>query len=249
MEAVKCAALLALTLFAMGYALWVARRFERGERKTDKETGKEAPQPECRHRREVVGKSRFVLPARSQPAPKAATAGKNGKADEKADIFAPANVPRHPRQIPPEKLDEVFGAPPPGESNDPMEHSMPLYEDDYAAETDEDEDENGGPQPIQGRPRATGDSFEKIGETYRALVHDNPLTDEKRQEIGETLLSLKRTDMFEAIVSAAPGGEDKVKSLIDAHLAAFHKKIAARAAGSPSPPASVPDGFDVRNFA
>ena len=126
---------------------------------------------------------------------------------------------------------------------------MPLYEDDYAAETDEDEDENGGPQPIQGRPRATGDSFEKIGETYRALVHDNPLTDEKRQEIGETLLSLKRTDMFEAIVSAAPGGEDKVKSLIDTHLAAFHKKIAARAAGSPSPPAPVPDGFDVRNFA
>lgn len=249
METTKTAALLALTLFAVGYALWVVLRFERGERKADKETGKEAPQPERRNRREVVGKSRFVLPARSQPTPKAAMAGKNGKADEKADIFAPEKVPEHPRQIPPDKLDDVFGAPPPGESNDPMEHSMPLYEDDYAAETDEDEDENGGPQPIQGRPRATGDSFEKIGETYRALVHDNPLTDGKRQEIGETLLSLKRTDMFEAIVSAAPGGEDKVKSLIDAHLAAFHKKIAARAAGSPSPPAPVPDGFDVRNFA
>ena len=84
---------------------------------------------------------------------------------------------------------------------------------------------------------------------YRTVAHDNPLTDEKQQETGRTLLGLKQTDMFEAIVSAAPDGNDKVSRLIDAYLTAFQRRIAAEDAGGPSPQAPVPEGFDVRDFA
>ena len=83
--------------------------------------------------------------------------------------------------------------------------------------------------------------FAEIGEAYRTVAHDNPLTDEKQQETGRTLLGLKQTDMFEAIVSAAPDGNDKVSRLIDAYLTAFQRRIAAEDAGGPSPQAPVPD--------
>lgn len=249
MEAgIRSVVLSLLALCAVGYTLWSAcclRRLARGTRKA--EGGNPAPRTGGEPRREIIGKSRFVLP-RSQSQTQAATTEKTGKGDEKADIFAGASVPEHPRQIPPEKLDEVFGAPPAGEANEPDEYSLPLYEEpDYAAEDEDDED--GGPLPLAGRPRATGESFEQIGEAYRTVVHGNPLTDEKQQEVGRTLLGLKRTDMFEAIVSAAPDGNAKVSVLIDAYLAAYERKVAAEAAGSPSPQAPVPEGFDVRKFA
>ena len=114
---------------------------------------------------------------------------------------------------------------------------------------DEDEGEHDDTQPPAGRSLAKGVRFEQIGEAYRTVAHDNPLTDEKQQETGRTLLGLKQTDMFEAIVSAAPDGNDKVSRLIDAYLTAFQRRIAAEDAGGPSPQAPVPEGFDVRDFA
>lgn len=243
MEAVKTAALAALTLLATGYALWTAAYFVRGGKKKNSSAVsmlKRTP------RRKVIGASRFVLPRR-QSQPQAATSAKNEGGDEKANIFAEASVPEHPRQIPPEKLDEVFGTPPEGEANEPDEYSLPLYEDDYAAEEDEDEDD--GPQPHGGRPRATGVSFERISEAYRAIAHDNPLTEEKRQETGRTLLELKRTDLFEAIVSARPDGNDRVSELIDSYMQAFYRSVSECAERKDTPPAPIPEGFDVRNFA
>ena len=82
-------------------------------------------------------------------------------------------------------------------------------------------------QPPAGRSLAKGVRFEQISEAYRTVAHDNPLTDEQQQETGRTLLGLKQTDMFEAIVSAAPDGNDKVSRLIDAYLTAFQRRIAA----------------------
>ena len=250
MEAMRTAVLLALSFVAVGYALWVAVYFMRGQRSRKRSA---APLPAPEPRRSIVGKSRFTLPERSQPTPTAAIGSGSAKSGEKDDIFVPGSVQKHPRQIPPEKLDEVFGVPPEGESNDPDDEDCPLTEaSDYEAEIeadmdadDENEDES---QPPAGRSLAKGVRFENIGEAYRTVVHDNPLTNEKQQEVGQTLLELKRTDMFEAIVSACPDGNDKVKSLIDAYLTAFQKKIAASSAGSPSPQAPVPEGFDVRDF-
>lgn len=249
---ITTAALLFLTLFAVGYALWVMAYFTRGERR-EKPPG--TPAPERKNRRDVIGKSRFVLPPQSKPAPTTATDPENGKTDEKADIFALASEPQHPRQIPPEKLDEVFGIPPAGVSNDPDPEDCPLlvaspgdYEADMEREIERDDEDDNESQPPAGRSLAKGVPFESIGEAYRTVAHDNPLTDEKRQEVGQTLLGLKQTDMFEAIVSARPDGNDKVSRLIDTYLEAFHRKTAAGNAGGPSPQVPLPDGFDVRKF-
>lgn len=91
-------------------------------------------------------------------------------------------------------------------------------------------------------------SFEQMGEAYRHVVHDPPSTDEQREETGRVLLGLKQTDMFEVIVSGRPDGNDRVKSLIDTYLSAFHRRMSERSAESPSPQGSVPTGFDVREF-
>lgn len=247
MDALRTAVLVALALFAAGYALWVARWFLRGQRTAGT---KQASPPKAEARLAIIGKSRFTMPHRSQATPTAATGSENVKEAEKAGIFAGASVHEYPRQIPPEKLDEVFGVPPAGENNDPEPYEAPLYEEepfpDFEAEIeremDEDEGEHDDTQPPAGRSLAKGVRFEQISEAYRTVAHDNPLTDEKQQETGRTLLGLKQTDMFEAIVSAAPDGNDKVSRLIDAYLTAFQRRIAAEDAGGPSPQAPVPEG-------
>lgn len=236
-------AILVFVVCAAVYALWSMYRLRREARRSKV---RDTPARGCQRRKEVIGPSRFVLPRRESQ-PQAAMSAESAASAEKARIFAPASVQEHPRQIPPEKLDEVFGAPPEGASNEPDSYDLPLYEEpDYAAEDDDDEDD--GPPPGRGRPRATGASFEKIGEAYRSVAHDNPLTEAKQQEVGHTLLGLKQTDMFEAIVLARPDGSDKVGRLIDSYLEAFHRKIASQAAESPSPQVPVPEGFDVRSY-
>ena len=58
----------------------------------------------------------------------------------------------------------------------------------------------------------------------------------------------RKRDVFEVIVSGRPDGNDRVKSLIDTYLSAFHRRMSERSAESPSPQGSVPTGFDVREF-
>ena len=155
MQTVQTAVLLALTLFAVGYAVWVAVYFVRGERPQKKNA---APPLSPASRRGIIGKSRFVLPPRCQPTPVATIGSGNVESEEKADIFAPGNVPQHPRQIPPEKLDEVFGAPPEGERNEADDIISPLievpladYEADMDADMNMDDESEAESQPPAGR--------------------------------------------------------------------------------------------------
>ena len=238
-------ALWLLPLFAVGYALWAFFRLWRMER-NEPADGIVAEDTPCRQ------ESRFVLDPRHSR-PQAAVESETEKVTEKADIFVPTNVPEHPRQIPPEDLDEVFGVAPEGEPNEPLEIDFPLYDESFpdadAEEPDYDEDEDDTEElPLLGRSLAQGVSFEQMGEAYRHVVHDPPSTDEQREETGRVLLGLKQTDMFEVIVSGRPDGNDRVKSLIDTYLSAFHRRMSERSAESPSPQGSVPTGFDVREF-
>ena len=242
-------ALWLLPLFAVGYALWAFFRLRRME-PNEPADGIVAEDTPCRQ--EIIGRSRFVLDLRHSR-PQAAVESETEKVTEKADIFVPTNVPEHPRQIPPEDLDEVFGVAPEGEPNEPLEIDFPLYDESFpdadAEEPDYDEDEDDTEElPLLGRSLAQGVSFEQMGEAYRHVVHDPPSTDEQREETGRVLLGLKQTDMFEVIVSGRPDGNDRVKSLIDTYLSAFHRRMSERSAESPSPQGSVPTGFDVREF-
>lgn len=235
-----------LTACAVGYAIWAVWYLIRESRCNNRRPSVLA---NATVRKEIIGKSRFVLDrCRSQP--HATIAAGTEKGIEKEDIFAPASVPEHPRQIPPEDLDEVFGEVPAGEQNEPLDIYYPLYEEsfpDTEAEEPDDEDET-EELPLQGRSLAQGVSFEQMGEVYRHVVHDPPITDYQKEETGRLLLGLKETDMFEAIVSGCPDGNDRVKNLIDTYLSAFHRRMAAGAAESPSPQGAVPEGFDVHDY-
>lgn len=235
-----------LTVCAVGYALWAAWYLFRESRRSNRRLPVSDAAP---RRREIIGKSRFVLDRRCS-LPQAAVAAKTEKGIEKEPIFAPASAPEHPRQIPPEDLDEVFGEVPAGEQNEPLDIYYPLYEEsfpDTEAEESDDEDET-EELPLLGRSLAQGVSFEQMGEVYRHVVHDPPITDYQKEETGRLLLGLKETDMFEAIVSGCPDGNDRVKNLIDTYFSAFHRRMAAEAAESPSPQGVVPEGFDVRDY-
>lgn len=241
----------------VGYALWVVVYFYVADRKTKggRSTNREAHTSlKARRKTDIVGKSRFVLPPRRQPQPQTAVDFENEKPNENTDIFAPASVPEHPRQIAPEELDEVFGDVPDGEANEPLNIDFPLYEnvksfpDEQAEGPDIDAEDDTEDLPLLGRTLAQGVSFEQLGEAYRLMVQDPPITNEQREETGRILLGLKGTDMFEAIVSGRPDGNDKVKNLIDTYLTAFNRQMSQRSGESPSLQGEVPAGFNVRSY-
>lgn len=235
-----------LTVCAVGYVLWAAWYLFRESRRSNRRPPVSGAAP---RRREIIGKSRFVL-TRRRSLPQAAVAAETEKGIEKEPIFAPARASEHPRQIPPEDLDEVFGEVPAGEQNEPLDIYYPLYEESFPdTEAEESDDEDATEElPLLGRSLAQGVSFEQMGEVYRHVVHDPPITDEQKEETGRVLLGLKETDLFEAIVSGCPDGNDRVKNLIDTYLSAFHRRMAAEAAESPSAQGVVPEGFDVRDY-
>ena len=239
-----------LIAFAVIYAVWTLVYLTRSGKTVKKKSDTNEPNPEKRKKGDIIGKSRFVLPLSGQSRSEAAVTPETELDTEKENIFAPASVPEHPRQIAPEELDDVFGIVPEGETNEPLDIDYPLvvkpFPEEEAEETeDEDESEE---LPIKGKPVDQGVSFEQRGEAYRHVVHNPTITDEQKEETGRVLLNLKGTDMFEAIVSGQPERGDKVDILINTYLTAFQKQIAERSAESLPPQGEVPTGFDVRDF-
>lgn len=246
-----------LVVFAILYSLWTMYYTMKLEKRHGKK-GKDKDQPEteqkpAKRQNQIVGKSQFVLPqSQTTPPtmPQAATGTESEKGIEKPDIFVPSNVPEHPRIIPDDELDEVFGTPPEGEENKPLDINFPLYHEvqpDEADDPDEEETEDYEDLPMGGRPQANGDSFENMCEAYRTVVHNPIITDKKKEETGRVLLSLKHTDMFEALVSTSERA-DTVGSLIDCYLSAFHKRMAESSGENEAPAGHVPPDFNVRSF-
>jgi hypothetical protein len=244
--------LVLLIVFAIIYALWMMiylTNEKRSYRKGGKNEDTPKVQNEAKHRSgDIVGKSRFVLP-RSHSLPQAAKDTENEKRIENQNIFTSSNdVPEHPRIIPPDELDEVFGAVPEGEKNDPLDIDYPLTYDDQPDEADEPDEDEYEELPVSGGLLAEGVSFEQMGDAYRTVVHNPIITNEKKEETGRVLLHLKETDMFEAIVLGEPERQDRVTTLIDTYLTAFHKRMVERTGQQEAPASIVPLDFDVRNF-
>lgn len=245
--------LIVLSVVAVLYAAWMMYFTMRESRRSEKDgkTGGTSSPPEKKRKEDIVGKSRFVLPSRRHSQPLTAIESENENRIANDDIFAQENVPQHPRQIAPEELDDVFGIPPEGEANDPLDMDYPLYEVKPfpEEEADEPEDEEETDDSIRAdKSYAQGASFEELGEAYRRVVHNPSMTDEQKEETGRILLNLKETDMYGVIISGKPEREDKVTALIDTYLSAFHKRMAEGSAESQPPQGTVPTGFNVRDF-
>lgn len=243
-----------LSVVAVLYTFWMMYFIlaeSRRNRKRPKPDNKVSP-PDKNSKEDIVGKSRFVLPLYGQPMPKAAVESETESDKKKENIFVPENVPEHPRQVATDELDEVFGAVPEGEDNKPLDIDYPLYVEPFpeeeAAERDDENEDEDEDLPLVGSLSARGASFDQLGDAYRQVVHNPSITEEEKEDTGRILLSLRHTDMFEAIVSGFPEREDKVTTLIDAYLSAFHKRTAQGSAQSPSVQGDLPEGFTVRDY-
>ena len=80
----------------------------------------------------------------------------------------------------------------------------PDYEDEEIAGYMDGGDDTG---------RASGVSFDELGEAVRTANAENPTETEKRQAAG-TLASIKGTNLFDAVVENINGGQEKVAELL-----------------------------------
>jgi hypothetical protein len=156
---------------------------------------------------DAIGKSRFVLPARSKPLQTPATSLKTEKGEEKALIFAVGIGEKPSGIIPENELDGIFGNAP-----NPEILSIPLErETDY--EDEEAEELNG--TLGYGAIEAEGVGFDELQTAVQAVTEQ---PDEVSEETGKTIVALENTGMFERLVSGDEGKMNWIKAVVERHI-------------------------------
>ena len=115
------------------------------------------------------------------------------------------------------------------------EHDEPDYEDEEIAGYMDGDDDTG---------RATGVSFDELGEAVRTANADNPTEAEKRQTAG-TLASIEGTNLYDAVVENINGGLAKVAELLGRNEAEL--AVAAVPAGTVDT-SEEHEAFDMNDF-
>ena len=160
------------------------------------ETVRETPPEETS---DIMGKSRFSMASTRTtaaiPTQEAATSEKGIELSEEDATFDDGNAKTasRPVQVPEDKLDETFTSIPPSE--------LKFGED----EPEEDATD---------RQRASGYSFDEIGEAVGIAGKDNPTNDEKRQA-GKVFSELEGTELLEKLRNSV---KVKIAGFIDFYL-------------------------------
>lgn len=204
---------------------------------------------------DIVGKSRFDLssskPLTAKSKPLAATPPKSENQAENPDTFVPPNEVKPSAEVPPEELDEAFSDTPPDEDNEPMDIDYPLeYETDESNE-DEPEDEEEETEEVEGTAQAalaTGVQFDDLGNAVQTVNKTDEATPEQKQRAGDTLLEIRKTDMFEQVVSGKPDAKRIVSDLMAESMADFNRRK-DKEAGADENAKKAPDNFNIRDFA
>lgn len=230
-------------LYALFVALFLFRAKTTQKRKKDIiGRGSSGPEP-GKLKTNIIGKSKFTL---SHSLPEATTSSGNEIMKRKANIFDLPNGTKVPAKVPPEELDETFSNTSlPDEDNEPMDIDYPL---EY--ETDEGEPEEEETEEVEGAVKgalASGVRFEDLGNVVYTVTRKEKATGEQRKAAGNTLLEIRRTDMFEQLVSEKPDRRETVTSLIAESLAAFHRRK-DKEAGNKGSGKTVPGSFNIRDF-
>jgi len=200
---------------------------------------------------DIVGKSRFDLnnptPLTAKSTPLAASSPESENHPKNPDIFVSSNEIKPSAEVPQEELDEAFSNTPPDEENEPMDIDYPLeYETGEEIEDEEEETEE-----VEGTAQAalaSGVGFEDLGNAVRTVNKADEATPEQKQKAGDTLLEMRRTDMFEQVVSSKPNAKKIVTDLMAESLADFHSRK-DKEAGATENEKKAPDNFNIRDFA
>jgi len=148
---------------------------------------------------DIIGKSRFKMaPTRTKtaiPTQEAATSEKGIELSEEEATFDDGNenAVSYPAQVPEDKLDETFT-------------SISSEELKYGDEEPEEETPD--------RRRASGYSFDEIGNAIGIAGKDNPTKDEKRQA-GKVFTELDGTELLDKLNKSV---KVKITGLIDFYL-------------------------------
>ena len=114
------------------------------------------------------------------------------------------------------------------------ENDEPDYEDEEIAGYMDGDDDTG---------RATGVSFDELGEAVRTANADNPTEAEQRQAAG-TLASIEGTNLYDAVVENINGGLAKVAELLGRNEAELATVAPAEAGGT----SKEHEAFDMNDF-
>ena len=200
---------------------------------------------------DIIGKSKFDL---RQSRTEATTLINNKKEKENASIFVEEEEKKTSATIPLDKLDEVFSKDDlsdkdSNEINLEIENTPPEFEpDNDSEEIDEEETEEEDTEGRAGVSMASGLDFNNLASMVRTVETPDNATSKEKEEAGRVLVEIRKTDMFEQVVSGEPKKEVVVSSLMDDYFAAFHRKQ-QEAGVLHEPTVKAPKEFDVRKFA
>lgn len=152
---------------------------------------------------EIIGKSKFKMqpprPTAATPVPKDSTPEKGVEMSENDITFESENKDSEQEtdsaRIPDEKLDEAFKS---------------LSPDELGYSDDEPEEESD-------RPRASGFSFDEIGEAVHIATKKNP-SGKERQKAREVFAELEDTELYEKLMAGSTEVSIRIKGLMEIRL-------------------------------
>lgn len=202
---------------------------------------------------DIIGKSGFDL---RHSLPQATTLIKSDKREINAPTFTPENVKEEtqntPATIPPSELDRVFFCGQEADNSGEIDlviDDKPEGEesDSYEDQLDTQESEEAG-EPA-GVSMATGVNFDDLLGMVKTVENPEAATPEEREEAGRVMTEIRKTDMFEQVVSGEPKKKTAAGKLMDDYFAAYHRRKREAGEMSDEPSVRAPKDFDLRAFA
>ena len=151
-------------------------------------------------------------------------------------------------QLPQAAGNDTIFAPQAGEQSEeniseatPEAEETPGYEND---EPDYEDEEIAGYMGDDDTGRATGVSFDELGEAVRTANADNPTEAEQRQAAG-TLAGIEGTNLYDAVVENINGGLTKVAELLGRNEAELATAAVPAGTGNTS---KEHEAFDMNDF-
>ena len=200
---------------------------------------------------DIIGKSGFDL---RHSLPEATTLIKSEKGDKNTSTFADGNEKpveqKAPATIPPSELDRVFS---PTQTDDDSGEIDFLIDDEPEGEFEPEDDEGiidteesddaGG---LSGVSMATGVYFDDLSGMVKTVENPDDATTEEKEEAGRVLSEVRKTDMFEQVVSGEPEKKAIAGRLMDDYFEAYRRRKQKEATDAPSDKASK--DFDVHSL-
>ena len=238
----------AIVLYALFVVLYLLRdRMQKRKKNAAKKTVfnpfRAAP------KEDIIGKSKFDI---RQSQTEATTLINSEKEKENASIFVEKEEKKTSVAIPLDKLDEVFSTDDKTEENSDeinleIENTPPEFEPDNDSEEIDEEETEEDTEGRAGVSMASGLDFNNLASMMRTVETPDNATSEEKEEAGRVLVEIRKTDMFEQVVSGKPKKKVIVSSLMDDYFSAFQRKQ-REAEEIVEPIVKAPTDFNVRNM-